>query len=212
MPVAAEKAVPATGEEAAPAKPKLTRHTAEPATDGEEVTKPKRRTTRTTRAKRTVAADSSAPISDEVAQARALAQISEAQVVRARRRAAEREAAALTELAVPSVPETPAADLPTEKPAPRTRRRTAAKAEQVAEQVAPELTEASVRSAAGEGASPAEPAVPVEASEVPVVDPALRPHRRGRKPKAFVEAEKAAAAAAAARDAAATAELSLIHI
>lgn len=202
----AEKAVPATGEEAAPAKPKRTRRAAKPAADGEEVTKPKRRTARTTRAKRTVAADSSAPISDEVAQARALAQISEAQVVCARRRAAEREAAALTELAAPSVPETPAADQPTEKPAPRTRRRTAAKAEQVAEQVTPELTEASVRSAAGEGASPTEPAAPVEASEVPVVDPALRPHRRGRKPKAFVEAEKAAAAAAAARDAAATAE------
>ncbi len=204
--------MPATGEEAAPAKPKRTRRTAKPATDGEEATKPKRRTTRTTRAKRTVAADSSAPISDEVAQTRALAQISEAQVVRARRRAAEREAAALTELAAPSVPETPAAietpaaDLPTEKPAPRTRRRTAAKAEQVAEQVAPELTEASVRSAAGEGTLPVEPAAPVEANEVPVVDPALRPHRRGRKPKAFVEAEKAAAAAAAARDAAATAE------
>lgn len=207
MPVAAEKAVPATGEEAAPAKPKLTRRTAKPAADGEEVTKPKRRTTRTTRAKRTVAADSSAPISDEVAQARALAQISEAQVVRARRRAAEREAAALTELTAPSVPETPAADLPTEKPAPRTRRRTAAKAEQVAEQVAHEPTEASVRSAVGEGTSPVEPAAPVEASEVPVVDPALRPHRRGRKPKAFVEAEKAAAAAAA-RDAAATAKSS----
>lgn len=203
-PVVAEKAVPATGEEAAPAKSKRTRRTAKPAADGEEVTKPKRRTTRTTRAKRIVAADSSAPISDEVAQARALAQISEAQVVRARRRAAEREAAALTELAAPSVPETSAADQPTEKPAPRTRRRTAAKAEQVAEQVTPELTEASVRSAAGEGASPTEPAAPVEASEVPVVDPALRPHRRGRKPKAFVEAEKAAAAAA--RDAAATAE------
>lgn len=202
----AEKAVPATGEEAVPAKPKRTRRTVKPAADGEEVTKPKRRTTRTTRAKRTVAADSSAPISDEVAQARALAQISEAQVVRARRRAAEREAAALTELAAPSVSETSAADQPTEKPAPRTRRRTAAKAEQVAEQVTPELTEASVRSAAGEDASPAEPAAPVEASEVPVVDPALRPHRRGRKPKAFVEAEKAAAAAAAARDAAATAE------
>lgn len=198
--------MPATGEEAAPAKPKRTRRAAKPAADGEEVTKPKRRTTRTTRAKRTVAADSSAPISDEVAQARALAQISEAQVVRARRRAAEREAAALTELAAPSVPETPVADQPTEKPVPRTRRRTAAKAEQVAERATPELTEASVRSAAGEGTSPAEPAVPVEASEVPVVDPALRPHRRGRKPKAFVEAEKAAAAAAAARDAAATAE------
>ena len=211
-PKAASTPAPATGEEAAPAKPMRTSRTAKPTADGEEVTKPKRRTTRTTRVKRTVAADSSAPISDEVAQARALAQISEAQVVRARRRAAEREAAALTELAAPSVPETPAAtetpvaDQPTEKPAPRTRRRTAAKAEQVAEQVAPELTEASVRSAAGEGASPAEPAVPVEASEVPVVDPALRPHRRGRKPKAFVEAEKAAAAAAAARDAAATAE------
>lgn len=208
----AEKAVPATGEEAAPAKPKRTRRTAKSAADGEEVTKPKRRTTRTTRVKRTVAADSSAPISDEVAQARALAQISEAQVVRARRRAAEREAAALTELAAPSVPETPAAtetpvaDQPTEKPVPRTRRRTAAKAEQVADQVTPELTEASVRSAAGEGTSPVEPAAPVEASEVPVVDPALRPHRRGRKPKAFVEAEKAAAAAAAARDAAAIAE------
>ena len=212
-PAAAEKAMPATGEEAAPAKTKRTRRTAKPAADGEEVTKPKRRTTRTTRVKRTVATDSSAPISDEVAQARALAQISEAQVVRARRRAAEREAAALTELAAPSVPETPAAtetpasDQPTEKPAPRTRRRTAAKVEQVAEQVTPELTEASVRSATGEGTSPAEPAAPVEAGEVPVVDPALRPHRRGRKPKAFVEAEKAAAAAAAAaRDAAATAE------
>lgn len=205
-PAAAEKAVPATGEEAAPAKPKRTRRTTKPAADGEEVTKPRRRTTRTTRAKRTVAADSSAPISDEVAQARALAQISEAQVVRARRRAAEREAAALTELAAPSVPETPVADQPTEKPVPRTRRRTAAKAEQVADQVTPELTEASVRSATGEGTSPVEPAAPVEASEVPVVDPALRPHRRGRKPKAFVEAEKAAAAAAAARDAAATAE------
>ena len=211
-PATAEKAVPATGEEAAPAKPKRTRRTAKPAADGEEVTKPKRRTTRMTRVKRTVAADSSAPISDEVAQARALAQISEAQVVRARRRAAEREAAALTEFAAPSVPETPAAtetpvaDQPTEKSVPRTRRRTAAKAEQVADQVTPELTEASVRSAAGEGTSPVEPAAPVEASEVPVVDPALRPHRRGRKPKAFVEAEKAAAAAAAARDAAATAE------
>ena len=198
--------MPATGEEAVPVKPKRTRRTAKPAADGEEVAKPKRRTTRTTRAKRAVATDSSAPISDEVAQARALAQISEAQVVRARRRAAEREAAALTELAAPSVPETPAADQPTEKTAPRTRRRTSAKAEQVAEQVTPERTEASVRSAAGEGTSPVEPAAPVEASEVPVVDPALRPHRRGRKPKAFVEAEKAAAAAAAARDAAAAAE------
>lgn len=210
-PVAGEGVVPAAEEDAAPVKPKRTRRTPKPAAAGEETAKPKRRVTRATRTKHTVA-DSSAPISDEVAQARALAQISEAQVVRARRRAAEREVAALTEFAAPVVSEAPAATeapvagQPTEKPAPRTRRRTAAKVEQVAEQVAPEPTEASVRSAAGEGTSPAEPAAPVEASEVPVVDPALRPHRRGRKPKAFIEAEKAAAAAAAARDAAATAE------
>ena len=204
MPVAAEKAVPATGEEAAPAKPKLTRRVAKPAASDDEAAKPKRRTTRT---KRADAVDSSAPISDEVAQARALAQISEAQVVRARRRAAEREAAALTELATasaseaPAVTEAPAADQPTEKPASRTRRRAAAKTQQAVEQTASEVIEASARPAEGEGAPSA------EVSEVPVVDPALRPHRRGRKPKAFVEAEKAAAAAAAAAQvAAATAE------
>ena len=204
VPVAAEKAESATSEEAAPAKPKRTRRVAKPAASGDEPAKPKRRTTRT---KRADAVDSSAPISDEVAQARALAQISEAQVVRARRRAAEREAAALTELATasapeaPAVSEAPAADQPTEKPAPRTRRRAAAKTQQAVEQAAPEVVEASARPAAGEGAPSA------EVSEVPVVDPALRPHRRGRKPKAFVEAEKAAAAAAAAAQvAAATAE------
>ena len=193
VPVAAEKAEPATSEEAAPAKPKRTRRVAKPAASGDEPAKPKRRTTRT---KRADAVDSSAPISDEVAQARALAQISEAQVVRARRRAAEREAAALTELATasaseaPAVTEAPAADQPTEKPAPRTRRRAAAKTQQAVNQAAPEAIEALARPAAGEGTPSA------EVSEVPVVDPALRPHRRGRKPKAFVEAEKAAAAAA----------------
>ena len=203
VPAAAEKAESATSEEAAPAKPKRTRRVAKPAASGDEPAKPKRRTTRT---KRADAVDSSAPISDEVAQARALAQISEAQVVRARRRAAEREAAALTELATasapeaPAVTEAPAADQPTEKPAPRTRRRAAAKTQQAVEQAAPEVVEASARPAEGEGAPSA------EVSEVPVVDPALRPHRRGRKPKAFVEAEKAAAAAAAAAQVAAAAE------
>lgn len=218
-PASAEKAAPAAGEgvapaaeeDAAPVKPKRTRRAPKPAADGEEADKPKRRATRATRAKRTVA-DSSVPISDEVAQARALAQISEAQVVRARRRAAEREAAALTELAAPVVSEAPAATeapdagQPTEKPATRTRRR-AAKSQQDAEQAAQESGEAPSRSALGEGAQPSESATPAEANEVPVVDPALRPHRRGRKPKAFVEAEKAAAAAAAAaaQDAAMTA-------
>ena len=42
-------------------------------------------------------------------------------------------------------------------------------------------------------------------SAAPAVDPALRPHRRGRKPKAYVEAERAAAAALAAAQAASTA-------
>lgn len=211
-PKAAAPTTPVASEEAAPAKPKRTRRVAKPAADGEDAEKPKRRTTRTTRAKRPVATDASAPISDEVAQARALAQISEAQVVRARRRAAEREAAALTELAVPVAPEAPAAneapaaEQSAEKPAPRTRRRTAAKTQQHAEQPIPEVAEAPARSAAGEGASSAEPIVPAEASEVPAVDPALRPHRRGRKPKAYVEAEKAAAAAAAAQSAAVTPE------
>lgn len=203
---AAAPTTPVASEEAAPAKPKRTRRLAKPAADGEDAEKPKRRTTRTTRAKRPVAADASVPISDEVAQARALAQISEAQVVRARRRAAEREAAALTELAAPVAPEAPAAEQSAEKPAPRTRRRAAAKTQQPVEQLTPEVAEAPARSAAGEGASSAEPVVHAEANEVPVVDPALRPHRRGRKPKAYVEAEKAAAAAAAAQGAAVTAE------
>ena len=210
-PASAEKVAPAAGEgvaptaeeDAVPVKPKRTRRAPKSAADGEEAAKPKRRTTRTTRAKRPTAADASAPISDEVAQARALAQISEAQVVRARRRAAEREAAALTELAAPVVSEAPeaigapVAGQPTEKPAPRMRRR-AAKSQQDAGQAAQESGEAPARSAVGEGAQPSESATPAEANEVPVVDPALRPHRRGRKPKAFVEAEKAAAAAAAA--------------
>ena len=202
-PAAGEGVAPAAEEDAAPVKPKRTRRAPKPAADGEEAAKPKRRTTRVTRAKRPVAADASAPISDEVAQARALAQISEAQVVRARRRAAEREAAALTELAAPVVSEAsaateaPVAGQPTEKPAPRTRRRVA-KFQQDAEQAAQESGEAPARSAVGEGSQPSESATPAEANEVPVVDPALRPHRRGRKPKAFVEAEKAAAAAAAA--------------
>ena len=203
----AAPAATAAGEQATPARPKRTRRVAKPAADGEaEAEKPKRRTTRTTRTKRTVATDASAPLSDEVAQARALAQISEAQVVRARRRAAEREAAALTELAAPAtsepvaapvaseVPATPAAERPVEKPTPRPRRRTAAKTQQVAEQAASEPVEVS---AAGESAPAAQPVAVVE-NEVPAVDPALRPHRRGRKPKAFIEAEKAAAAAAAA--------------
>ena len=211
-PKGAAPTAPATGEEAASAKPKRTRRVAKSAADGEEVAKPKRRTTRTTRAKRPAAADAPAPISDEVAQARALAQISEAQVVRARRRAAEREAAALTELAAPVASEAPAAneapvaEQSVEKLASRTRRRTATKTQQPAEQPTPEVVEAPARPVSGESAPSAESVSSTEANEIPAVDPALRPHRRGRKPKAFVEAEKAAAAAAAAQNAAVTVE------
>ena len=213
-PAAVESAAPApsaAGDEAAPAKPKRTRRASKPAAEDEESVKPKRRTTRTMRAKRTVAADPAASISDEVAQARALAQISEAQVVRARRRAAEREAAALTELVAPGVPEANATaevrvtDQSTEKPATRTRRRVATKAQQPVEQGASDAAAVPTRPVAGESAQSAELAMPAEASAAPVVDPALRPHRRGRKPKAFVEAEKAAAAAAAAAQGAAVA-------
>ena len=51
-----------------------------------------------------------------------------------------------------------------------------------------------------QGGAPREDATP--APEIPLVDPALRPHRRGRKPKAYLEAERAAAAALAAQGAA----------
>ena len=88
VPTAAAPAMPVASEEAAPAKPMRPPRVAKPSGAGEQAANPKRRTTRTTRAKRPAAAYASAPISDEGAQARALAQISEAQVVRARRRAA----------------------------------------------------------------------------------------------------------------------------
>ena len=55
-----------------------------------------------------------------------------------------------------------------------------------------------------DAAASAVPTVPAQAV-LSLVDPALRPHRRGRKPKAYVEAEKAAAAALAAAQAAAAA-------
>ncbi len=123
-----------------------------------------------TRSKKAPSSD--AALSDEVVQARALAQISQASVVRRQRRAAERAAEALATSAKP-------------------------------------LPSASASSPAVDAAAPvpshAEPAAaPAEAAgqmTIPLVDPALRPHRRGRKPKAYVEAERAAAAALAAQEA-----------
>lgn len=83
-------------------------------------------------------------LSSEVIQARALAQISQASIVRRQRRAAERAAEVLT---------------------------------------------AQESAGSDDGLD----------TVIPLVDPALRPNARGRKPKAYVEAEKAAAAARAAQ-------------
>ncbi|WP_308623288.1 transcription termination factor Rho [uncultured Enorma sp.] len=124
-----------------------------------------RKTTRTARKRAQAeeaapAADAAAAapekVSPEVAQARALAQVSQASVVRRQRKAA-------------------------------------ARAEQTL--VAPDAAEA-------EPSAPKARPAKAQTAEVPAadsiaVDPALRPHRRGRKPKAYLEAEKAAAAAAA---------------
>ena len=107
----------------------------------------KRRTRKPKAAAGDAEASAATAATAEVMQARALAQISQASVVRRQRRAAERAAEVL---------------------------------------------------------SAVEPAVDAQEVKVeaPLVDPALRPHRRGRKPKAYVEAEKAAAAALAAQQAA----------
>ena len=123
-----------------PAKPRRSRKTAQPKDEH---------------------AGDSAPESDEVRQARALAQISQASVVRRQRRAAERAAEMLT-----SGDESHAHDV-------------------------------SVQADPTPGEQESAQAV------VPLIDPSLRPHRRGRKPKAYIEAEKAAAAALAAAQAAA---------
>ena len=198
-PNAVASAAPVASEETASTKPKRTRRVAKSAVDGDEAAKPKRRTTRTTRAKRPVAADASAPLSDEVAQARALAQISEAQVVRARRRAAERDAAALVEATAPAKAEAvkkpvaagaDATAQPVEKPAPRTRRRAATKPQQEEDQG---VSESLPRSGAGDSVASAEATAPADANEPINAEPTARPQRRGRKSKAQVEAEKAAA-------------------
>ena len=146
-----------------------------PAADGEEV--PRR-----TRARRTAAKSADAgehEVSPEVAQARALAQVSQAQVARKQRRAAE-DALELLEAAA-SAAETTSEPAAAEAPK-RTRTRKKREASETA---------------AASAALP-EGMTPELLAALPKVDPALRPHRRGRKPKAYVEAERAAAAAAAA--------------
>ena len=124
--------------------------------------------------------DGAAPVeSDEVRQARALAQISQASVVRRQRRAAERAAEMLA---------SGAADV------------SASAADKSHAVLKGEKSEGE-KSAPGTVA----PVIVNGQAVIPFVDPSLRPHRRGRKPKAYVEAEKAAAAALAAAQAAAQA-------
>ena len=221
-PVDAAPADPKASADDSTEKPKRARRSTRKASDdGDAAAKPRAR--RSTRTKR-IAPSASEPISDEVAQARALAQISQAQVVRAQRRAAEREAAALNQLVAEAearaeearveAGEEPIADAP--KPA-RAKKRTAKrspKATQIAEAIEPAESDKLSQDSAPEASSaatptdsaPGAPAATEVAPAIPVVDPALRPHRRGRKPKAFVEAEKAAAAALAAQQRAAEEE------
>ena len=125
---------------------------------------PRRRTRKPKAAVEEVQADVSddAAASPEVMQARALAQVSQASVVRRQRRAAARAAEVLS-----------AQDAPAAEPA------------------------ASAAPADGGATASVSP----DQAPSPLVDPSLRPHRRGRKPKAYVEAEKAAAAALVAQQA-----------
>ena len=171
------------------------------AAEGDAAPKPARRTRKTSAkttakpagkstAKSTVKKTEAAAESDEVRQARALAQISQASVVRRQRRVAERAAEMLASAASDAVADAaPSSSLP----------------ESAAVTSAPHAEGSAVKektevSAAGVASAPA--SVP-EQPVLPFVDPALRPHRRGRKPKAYIEAEKAAAAALAAAQAAA---------
>ena len=203
-----------------PRRATRTRKTTKRAADGETVQKaPRKRTTRTKAAAETApaaegaaasaGAASSAEISPEVAQARALAQISQASVVRRQRRAEARAEEALTAPAAPAKPRRRKAAAATSDEARGEHAAGGATVEAAAPAVAPAVepaaparkrrTKASAAAEAPAAEASAPKAAPAEASaEAPLVDPALRPHRRGRKPKAYIEAEKAAAAARAA--------------
>ncbi len=163
-------AAASAGSEDAPAKPARRGRKPKAASEDapveasatDEAAAPKKRTY--TRRKK-VEAD--AEVSPEIAQARALAQVSQAQVAREERKRAERTEELLAGEDVPATP----------KKRTYTRRK-----------------KADVEAAEVQEASAAMSEAPVaDATEVSV-----KPARRGRKPKAVVEAEAAAAAAAAA--------------
>lgn len=227
--VAASQAAPEASE--APKPRRRTRKTAD--SDGSPAPEassdqPRPKRTRARRAK-PKAADEQAPESAEVLQARALAQVSQASVVRRQRKQAERAAELLaqagerggSDAAFASASASEGAPAPASAPTAPGRAASghvAVPAAPKAPAAAPAPAEAAAADASASAAAPArgrtadpevspadkKPVAP-EQIVIPFVDPALRPHRRGRKPKAYVEAEKAAAAALAAAQAAAKA-------
>ena len=174
--------MPGAGEAKAPRarrarKPKAADDAADAPVAADEGEKTPRRTN-TRRAAAPSATEGEQEVSPEVAQARALAQVSQAQVVRRQRREAEDALGLHDEPAAAPAPAQPDAEAEPKRARARGKRGAAEQADAPAgipEGLTPEMLAA-----------------------IPKVDPALRPHRRGRKPKAYVEAERAAAAAAAA--------------
>ncbi len=163
---------------------------------GEDAPKPRRTRARRVSADAEAAEGQAPEVSPEVAQARALAQVSQAQVVRRQRREAEAAAELIASPGAPAASGEPSAapaagDAPASAPeaaeAPKPRRGRPRKKDAAADPVA-----------AATAAVAASELTPEMLAAIPKVDPALRPHRRGRKPKAYVEAERKAAEAAAA--------------
>lgn len=162
------------------------------------------------------AAEERAPESAEVMQARALAQVSQASVVRRQRQQAERAAELLAQAGergdADEAPASTASDASARRAAAAPAHEAASPASRPADAASAAVESASAaaqpaprRAKGPEAPQTAEAPVSPEQIVIPFVDPALRPHRRGRKPKAYVEAEKAAAAALAAAQAAAQA-------
>ncbi|WP_370551420.1 Rho termination factor N-terminal domain-containing protein, partial [Collinsella sp. D33t1_170424_A12] len=161
--------------------------------------KPAPKRTRKPRVKKAAPAAAESEPSAETLQARALAQISQASVERRQRRIEKRAVEMLAggDAPAPVADTGSAGDADATEEKPVAARRTAARKKPARTASA----DAPVSDGAPSAAEPAAPAstdevpAPAPAIEIPFVDPALRPNRRGRKPKAYVEAERAAAAA-----------------